>query len=86
VEDELVTNAARAHTQVFLLRTWCEAQEEDQREVRIQVRHVLSGETRYFLAWPALTDYLAGKLHAANSIGGGLVDRASMSSVSGQGP
>lgn len=36
---------------------------------RIQARHILIGETRYFLAWPALTEYLASKLDAAGNPG-----------------
>jgi hypothetical protein len=62
VVAETAAVAAGERTQVFIVRIWHEAQEAGQIEVRIQARHVLSGETRYFLAWPALTDYLAGKL------------------------
>jgi hypothetical protein len=62
VENTAVVDTAVAHTQVFIVRIWHEAQEAGQCKVRIQARHVLTGEMRYFLAWPALTDYLAGKL------------------------
>jgi hypothetical protein len=68
VEDRTVSDTARTRTQVFIVRIWYEAQETGAREVRIQARHVLTGETRYFLAWPALTAYLSGKLDAGNSI------------------
>jgi hypothetical protein len=68
VEDRVVSDTAGARTQVFIVRIWYEAQGEGRREVRIQARHVLTGETRYFLAWPALTAYLAGKLDAGSSI------------------
>jgi hypothetical protein len=70
VKDKTVSNTAGTRTQVFIVRIWDEAQEEGEREVRIQARHVLTGETRYFLAWPALTAYLAGKLDAGSSIPG----------------
>jgi hypothetical protein len=62
VENTAVVDTAVAHTQVFIVRIWYEAHETGQSEVRIQARHVLTGETRYFLAWPALTAYLAGRL------------------------
>ena len=57
-----------SRSQVFIVRIWYEAQEAGEREVRIQARHVLTGETRYFPAWPALNAYLTGKLDAANPI------------------
>jgi hypothetical protein len=56
-----VSDTARTRIQVFIVRVWYEAQEEGERELRIQARHVLTGETRYFLAWPALMAYLSGK-------------------------
>ena len=68
MENTAVVDTAVAHTQVFIVRIWHEAQEPGEREVRIQIRHVLSGETRYFLAWPALTAYLAGKLDIPDRI------------------
>ena len=52
MEDRTVSDTAGTRTQVFIVRIWDEAQEEGEREVRIQARHVLTGETRYFLAWP----------------------------------
>jgi hypothetical protein len=70
VAEETALALANERTQVFLLRIWHEAQEDGRREVRIQARHVLSGETRYFLAWPALTTYLAGKLDYPSRIPG----------------
>jgi hypothetical protein len=57
-------------TQVFIVRIWSEAQEADQPTLRIQVRCVLTGETRYFLEWQALTAFMAGKLEAADPIPG----------------
>ena len=68
MEDRTVSGTAGTRTQVFIVRIWDEAQEEGKREVRIQARHVLSGETRYFLAWPALTAYLSGKLDVIDPV------------------
>jgi hypothetical protein len=52
--------APRSH--LFTVRLWSEALGGEQHEVRMQVRHVLSGETRYFRAWPALAAYMQAKM------------------------
>jgi hypothetical protein len=49
---------------LFTVRVWVEETDAEKREVRMQVRHVLSGETRYFRAWPPLIDHLLSKLDA----------------------
>ena len=66
VRDNVMFDSFRAPTQVFIVRIWYEAPDADERELRIQTRHVLTGETRYFLAWPVLIAYLVGKLDAAS--------------------
>lgn len=38
-------------SQLFLARIWKEVRTEDDSAVRVQIRHVLSGETRYFIRW-----------------------------------
>lgn len=53
-----------SQSQLFTIRVWYEQFDAEQREVRMQVRHVLSGETRYFSAWPPLIDHLLSKLDA----------------------
>ena len=78
MENTAVVDTAVAHTQVFIVRIWHEAQGTGQSEVRIQARHVLTGETRYFLEWPALTDYLAGKVDAASPTPGDGVERTTI--------
>ena len=70
MEDRVVSDTAGTRTQVFIVRIWYEAQKEGKREVRIQARHILTGEARYFLAWPALTAYLAGKLDVIDPVPG----------------
>lgn len=70
MENTTALDTAEARTQVFIVRIWYEAQVPGEHTIRIQARHVLTGETRYFLAWPALTAYLAGKLDAAYSASG----------------
>ena len=61
-----VLDTAGTRPYVFIVRIWYEAQEPGERAIRIQARHVLTGETRYFMEWPALTAYLAGKVDAAS--------------------
>ena len=70
MEDRAVSNIAGTRTQVFIVRIWYEAQEEGERELRIQARHVLTGEVRYFLAWPALTAYLSCELDVIDPVPG----------------
>ena len=75
-DGTLFSTAARA--QAFIVRIWCESQEDGDHAVRIQARHVLTGETRYFLSWPALTAYLAGKLDACSPAPDEPIDRATI--------
>ena len=49
-------------TYLFTLRLWVEALGEGQGEVRMQVKHVLSGETRYFRDGGLLLTYLLTKV------------------------
>jgi hypothetical protein len=61
-------------THLFLVRLWLEPLADDRREVRMQVKHVLSGETRFFHAWPDVVAFLLAKLQeleAAGRRGGG---------------
>jgi hypothetical protein len=50
----------RSH--LFTVRLWTESLGDGQFEQRGRVQHVLSGERRYFRAWPALVRYLESKL------------------------
>jgi len=78
VEDVAVFDSAGTRPQVFIVRVWYEAQEPGERDVRIQARHVLTGETRYFMEWPALTAYLAGKVDAASPTPGDGIERTTI--------
>lgn len=51
-----------SRSQLFSVRVWREQTARDVQEVRIQVRHVLTGETRYFSGWPPLIDFLLTRL------------------------
>jgi hypothetical protein len=54
-----------SRSNLFTLRVWYEQVEPERREVRLQVRHVLTGETRYFHDWQAPIGYMEGKLAAS---------------------
>ncbi len=60
--DDTALPQSQAHSQLFTLRLWRDAEQTDQRAPYMQVRHVLTGETRYFSAWPPLIDYLLSTL------------------------
>ena len=53
-------------SQLFTIRVWTEPLSHNQAELRGEVRHVLTGETRYFREWPALIAYVTGRLAAGN--------------------
>ena len=54
-------------THLFTVRLWIEPLGDDRREVRMQVRHVLSGETRYFRAWSEAVAFLLAKIEALDA-------------------
>lgn len=49
---------------LFTVRLWHEALGAEPGALCMQVKHVLSGETRYFRGWSQLTNYLEGKVQA----------------------
>ena len=52
----------RSNSHLFTVRLWREQLGDNASEIRCQVRHVASGETRHFRDWPPLTEYLTDKL------------------------
>jgi hypothetical protein len=46
---------------LFMLRLWPEAMGSDYMELRAEVRHVQSGEVRYFRDWGSLIAFLTDK-------------------------
>ena len=44
------------------MRLWLEELGHDQRDIRMQVQHVLSGETCYFREWSKLVAYVECKV------------------------
>lgn len=45
-------------SQLFLARIWKEPRSRGGNGVRVQIRHVLSGETRYFSRWRDVVRFL----------------------------
>ena len=62
-----MTTAPEAISHVFIVRIWYEAPEALEREMRMQVRSIPTGETRYFLDWTALAAFVTGKLEGGSS-------------------
>ena len=67
MNEDLSWKAPASETHLFTVRIWVEEVEPGQREPRLQVRHVLTGETRYFRDAPAMLAYLLSKLDAPGS-------------------
>jgi len=60
IQDDADRSAPRSH--LFTLRFWPEELGGGQIDWRGQVRHVSTGETRYFRGWPALEAFVEGVL------------------------
>ena len=67
MEPAIPTNDPWTHSQLFTLRVWVERLDAEHREVRMQVRHVLSGETHFFCDWTAVTAYMMTNLDSPRS-------------------
>lgn len=67
-------------SQLFTVRLWQENLGNGVYEVRWQVRHLLSGETRYFRRWQEAAPFLLLKLQA--SAADQRADRVAVDSVS----
>ena len=56
------TSRQHYHSHLFTVRLWLEDLGDGRAEWRGQVRHVLSGEVRYFRDWPTLIALLQALL------------------------
>ncbi len=61
---ELFQLHPQAH--LFTVRLWIEEMGNGQQEARMQVKHILSGETRYFREWTLLVAYLLAKVQTGD--------------------
>ena len=62
MEPLLHADDSWVRSQLFTVRVWQEQTSSDAQQVRIQVRHVVTGETLYFGEWSRLINYLVSKL------------------------
>jgi hypothetical protein len=69
--SEITDSFRHPRSYLFTIRVWVEPSGDDRGEVRMQVRHVLSGETRYFRNWPEVVAFLLAKLPALDAEGCG---------------
>lgn len=56
----------RTQSQLFTIRLWVEELGNGQEEIRMQVKHIRSGETRYFRMWSLRVAYLRTKTQAVD--------------------
>ena len=70
MDFESRTDDPWSHSQLFTVRLWYEPVDAGQQEVRMQAKHILTGETRYFRDWSLLASYLTGKLDAPDADAG----------------
>jgi hypothetical protein len=66
MNDEGAPISASSHSQLFTLRVWYGEQSPGARELRVQIRHVLTGDTHYFRDWAAIHTYIATKFDASD--------------------
>lgn len=52
---------------LFTIRVWVESVNQDTSQVRIQVKHVLSGATRTFLQWSQAIDFIEAQIQETGS-------------------
>ncbi len=60
--DETAPPQPQPRSQLFTVRLWRDTEQSDAPAPYMQVRHVLTGETRYFSTWPPVIAYLLSKL------------------------
>lgn len=70
MEYESRTDDSWTRSQLFSVRLWYEQVNAGQWEVRMQAKHILTGETRYFRDWSLLASYLTSMLDAPDADAG----------------
>jgi len=63
----LLTGYPRSY--LFTVRVWEEELGGGRAEVRMEVRHVLSGETRHLRTWTELAAYMQAKIETLDTAG-----------------
>ena len=63
-----MSKSNQPHSQLFTVRVWQEKLSEDVVEIRFQVRHILTGETRIFRDSEQVLRYLLARLEAVEDL------------------
>ncbi|HET7091361.1 MAG TPA: hypothetical protein VFL17_22235 [Anaerolineae bacterium] len=63
-----LSDAPRPRTHLFTVRVWLEDLGDGKAEWRGQVKHVMSGEVRYFREWQTLLGHLKAVLARAEKV------------------
>lgn len=64
-----LSDAQRPRTHLFMVRLWVEDLSEGKTEWRGQVKHVVSGEVRYFRDWATLVEHMKTMLSSVENNG-----------------
>jgi hypothetical protein len=51
------------NSHLFTLRVWIESSNDERLQVRVQIKHILSGTTGNFLKWSQVIDFIVGRLN-----------------------
>ncbi len=66
MSDDNDLHQPQPRSQLFTVRLWRDTGQSNERAPYMQVKHVLSGETRHFSAWQPLIDYMLDKLDSSH--------------------
>jgi len=66
MNDEGAHTGASRHSQLFTIRVWYDEQSPGVRELRVQLKHVLTGDTHYFRDWSAILTYVETKFDSSD--------------------
>ncbi len=65
--DDQYPPASSAASQLFTVRVWVESKHDGSTQVRVQVKHVLSGATRTFREWSQVVAFITARLQASET-------------------
>lgn len=60
--DDQYPPASSAASQLFTVRVWVESAQGGSRQVRVEVKHVLSGASRTFREWSQVVAFIEDRL------------------------
>jgi hypothetical protein len=63
-----ISSYSLVNSHLFTLRVWVESSNDEKLQVRVQIKHVLSGTTRNFLNWSHMIDFIEDRLNDGKDI------------------